>query len=333
MAEEPTTVEEALPAPGTWKLRDGMVGVALLVAWIGSCYLGRRLFALVPSGVTLLFVVIVMVVLLVVYPLWIARRRGVRVAIALPRPRRLLVEGGVAILVVMAFYLVAGTVLQAIRIAFPQFTPPPSIWQSAAETPHAGLLLAILVFAVTVAPVCEEVFFRWFLYNTLRARMPAVAAGAIQCVLFAALHYYYTGFYVFQIFIFGIALTLVYAWRKTLVAPILTHGCLNLVSSIVLVGLMVAAAKAPGLGVVGDMERPGVHVKEVLPGSAAEKAGILPGDEIIAVNGQPVADFQALKARLRSHKIGDSILLQVVRGEDVTDVPLVLEKLPRIPSP
>ncbi len=46
------------------------------------------------------------------------------------------------------------------------------------------------------------------------------------------------------------------------------------------------------------MGRAGVKIREVAPGSPAHQAGIVPGDEILTVNGHPIPDELALKFHL-----------------------------------
>ncbi|HYH55304.1 MAG TPA: RIP metalloprotease RseP, partial [Anseongella sp.] len=58
-------------------------------------------------------------------------------------------------------------------------------------------------------------------------------------------------------------------------------------------------------------------VGEVLPGSNAEKAGLQPGDRIIAVNGQRTAFFDQVRAAVSQSK-GETARLGVRRGSDTT---------------
>ncbi len=58
----------------------------------------------------------------------------------------------------------------------------------------------------------------------------------------------------------------------------------------------------------------GVVVTYLQPDGPAEKGGLKPSDVITAVNEQPVATVQELKARIRSKPIGDSLALAVHRG-------------------
>jgi putative serine protease PepD len=55
-------------------------------------------------------------------------------------------------------------------------------------------------------------------------------------------------------------------------------------------------------------------VKEVVAGSAADKAGIQPGDIVISVNGVPISSSSDLTATIRSLAAGTTTDLVVVRG-------------------
>jgi putative serine protease PepD len=72
----------------------------------------------------------------------------------------------------------------------------------------------------------------------------------------------------------------------------------------------------------------GVLVQEVTPGSPAEKAGLQPGDLVVAIDGKAVATTNELGARIRSHKPGDKISLQVVRNGDETTISATLGQKP-----
>jgi hypothetical protein len=59
---------------------------------------------------------------------------------------------------------------------------------------------------------------------------------------------------------------------------------------------------------VGPCELSGVQ-----PGSAADKAGLRQGDVVVAVDGEPVASFEALTARVARHGPGETVRLAVQR--------------------
>jgi serine protease DegQ len=58
----------------------------------------------------------------------------------------------------------------------------------------------------------------------------------------------------------------------------------------------------------------GALVQEVVPGSAAAKAGLRQGDVIVAFGERPVQSVEDLLAALRLHKPGDRVTLTVVRN-------------------
>ncbi len=55
------------------------------------------------------------------------------------------------------------------------------------------------------------------------------------------------------------------------------------------------------------------EVRTVEPGSAADQAGVRPGDVILAVDGVPIADFEGLTTRVAGRRPGEPLRLSVVR--------------------
>lgn len=58
---------------------------------------------------------------------------------------------------------------------------------------------------------------------------------------------------------------------------------------------------------------PGALIGAVEPGSAASAMGLEAGDRIVAINGEPVADFEALAKAVRGMRPGERIALSVLR--------------------
>jgi serine protease Do/serine protease DegQ len=67
---------------------------------------------------------------------------------------------------------------------------------------------------------------------------------------------------------------------------------------------------AEAFGIEG---RTGAVVSQVLPDSSAAKAGLEPGDVIVAVNGDPVSGQSALRNRLGMLRIGSKVKLEIIR--------------------
>lgn len=60
----------------------------------------------------------------------------------------------------------------------------------------------------------------------------------------------------------------------------------------------------------------GVIFRDILPGSAAEKAGLLPRDILVAFDGKPIRVADDLLEAILSCKVGDTVKLEVYRGND-----------------
>lgn len=76
-----------------------------------------------------------------------------------------------------------------------------------------------------------------------------------------------------------------------------------------------------------DDDTHAVHVRDVPKGLAADEAGLLPGDEIVMIDGFYARDLgpKELRALLRG-EIGSPVELTILRGEEVRRV--VLRRTP-----
>lgn len=77
-------------------------------------------------------------------------------------------------------------------------------------------------------------------------------------------------------------------------------------------------SRRASLGTMPDFsfEGSGVRVQQVMPGSAAEEAGIVEGDVIAAIDGQPVADLRSFSELLKTRAPGDTVEVTVLRGDE-----------------
>jgi hypothetical protein len=73
-----------------------------------------------------------------------------------------------------------------------------------------------------------------------------------------------------------------------------------------------------------QFEGPGVKVQSVIPGSAAEAAGLEAGDVLTAADGEAMPDLKAYQAVLTKHAPGDVVRFTVRRGDDTLELDVTL---------
>jgi len=87
------------------------------------------------------------------------------------------------------------------------------------------LIYGLIVLAVFIAPVVEEVIFRGFVFNALLRYVPVGLAAVASGILFGLAHFDRTAF--FPLACGGIVLAVVYYRTGSLVSSMLTHGTFN----------------------------------------------------------------------------------------------------------
>ncbi len=88
---------------------------------------------------------------------------------------------------------------------------------------------------------------------------------------------------------------------------------------------------APGfLGVQSDQAfaGPGVRISQVLPDTAAARAGLAAGDVVLSVDGVAVPDLASLQKTLKQKFQGDKIRLTVHRGDEDLEIEVELGARP-----
>ncbi|MBI1244520.1 MAG: Do family serine endopeptidase [Alphaproteobacteria bacterium] len=86
-------------------------------------------------------------------------------------------------------------------------------------------------------------------------------------------------------------------------------------------GQTVTSELAPGLG----LQRPvGVAITDVFAGGPADKAGLRRGDVVLKVEGREVGDNEALRFRIATQPVGQTVRLTVWRGGHETTLPVTL---------
>jgi serine protease Do len=72
-----------------------------------------------------------------------------------------------------------------------------------------------------------------------------------------------------------------------------------------------------------------LHVESVAPGSPAEKAGIAKGDELLALDGQPVKETVDVLFRVGEKREGDAVRVTVRRGGEEKTLDLIFFRMPK----
>jgi Do/DeqQ family serine protease len=70
----------------------------------------------------------------------------------------------------------------------------------------------------------------------------------------------------------------------------------------------------------------GIYVDEVVNGSAAQYAGILPTDVIVEIDGKNVNNFDELKSIIDYSKVGDVLKVKVYRNGELQTIPVRLKR-------
>jgi membrane protease YdiL (CAAX protease family) len=317
------------PGSAKWTPTDIAIGLAVLLVWWGLCFFGRAWAAAVPSWLLVALMLVLPEVFLLCYPLLLARRRGMADAWRWPRARAVLREAAVSVPIVLAVLFLLSGADRGLRYLWPQAPSASDAWQRGLTSSTSPTLALVLVVATTLGPLSEEVFFRGFLHNALRARTSRVAAAILQSALFALLHGYGV-LYSFAAFILGLILTAAYEWRRSLLTPIFIHAGYNLIVALMVVGLAIEEANAPILGVIGEDHPQGCYVKAVIPQTPADDAGIVSGDVITELNGQPVKGIAQLAGAVRMYQVGDAITVGISRKGAVIYVKVVLKRKPKL---
>lgn len=122
-------------------------------------------------------------------------------------------------------------------------TPPQEAVKMLAQSSSFRESALLIFFAVLVAPVTEELFFRAGLYRFLKSRLPAPVAVAAASFLFALSHFNLESF--LPLFVLGWLLARLYERTGHIAAPILFHALFNLATILLILLFPTASHPLP----------------------------------------------------------------------------------------
>jgi len=93
------------------------------------------------------------------------------------------------------------------------------------------------------------------------------------------------------------------------------------------IGVGIGAVPAEAVDEFGLKERAGAVVLNVAPGGAAARAGLEPGDVVIAYNGKPIRNRDELVAMVTATKPGTTVPVRIVRDRQERTVSVTVEEL------
>jgi uncharacterized protein len=202
---------------------------------LGSAVVASVVFAAVlggPGGSTLLLTAIAFQAALAACTIiWVAlRHRGWIPALRLRshRATRDVANGawsGAALFLAAAF-----VVLPLITVIWRSLTgtEPPAIDQPVVPVDPTPVQIGLAVVAVIVAaPVAEEIFFRGFLFGSLRGRLSFLPSAAISAAVFALFHV--QPLLVLVMVFVGIGFAYLFERAGSLATSIAAHGVFNLI--------------------------------------------------------------------------------------------------------
>jgi serine protease Do len=76
----------------------------------------------------------------------------------------------------------------------------------------------------------------------------------------------------------------------------------------------------------------GIIISDVDPDGPADKAGVKPGDLVVALDGKPMENGRQLRVNLYSHAVGDTVSLELIRGGTRRTITVPVEEREDDPS-
>lgn len=237
---------EGFPTIATWSWYEAL-GVYLL-AFVLAGLATLPLIELMEPEADLTNIVLTTVAALViigVLVLWLSRyHRGWIEVLRLPEPGTWRREVGSGVLFGIGLYPVMVLVVGGLLTVLLQTIsgePVEAPEQVGDHLPAVGTALTV-VYAIVIAPIGEELFFRGVLFRALRDRHGFWVGAVGSSIGFGLIHFIPgsaidAALLMTVMFFTGLALCFIYERRRTIVAPIAAHVTFNVIGIVLILGL------------------------------------------------------------------------------------------------
>ena len=194
---------------------------------------------------TIVLTVVAAVVILGVLLAWLSiRHRGWLEVIRLPEPGTWRRQIGAGVVFGLGLYpvmvIVVGGLLTSLleTITGHHVEAPEQVGQN---LPAVGTALTVL-YAIVIAPIGEELFFRGVLFRSIRDRHGFWVGAVGSAIGFGLIHFIPgsaidAALLMIVMFFTGLALCFVYERRGTIVAPLAAHVTFNVIGIVLILGL------------------------------------------------------------------------------------------------
>jgi membrane protease YdiL (CAAX protease family) len=135
---------------------------------------------------------------------------------------RAVVTGGILLLAAYPMVLLAEVVTQKLSRGTLEKQGIVELFNASSTLEQRVL---IILLAVTIAPLAEEFFFRFFLYGVVKRYFGRGVGVVASALLFAAVHAHLPSFA--PLFVLGICFTIAYEWSGSLLVSMTMHALFN----------------------------------------------------------------------------------------------------------
>lgn len=143
-----------------------------------------------------------------------------------PPTRRPILAGITTFAIILPLIMGIGFLWKTLMSRFGFSTDEQAMVELFRNASSPALLVALMILAVVVAPLTEEVVFRAFLFRFLRLHFPRWLALTVSSAIFALLHGNLVAFV--PLFAVGLFFALAYERTGRLAVPVIAHALFNL---------------------------------------------------------------------------------------------------------